>query len=114
DIERSAGRRGRIEIELAVDGVEERLETYCAAVEGGEVGSWEGTMCLVALDAPDAWMVEGRRGRCSWRKGRGPAVAAVVGHASDLLLFSWGRLSPEDLTVTGDFRVARAWPGVPR
>jgi hypothetical protein len=114
DIERSAARPGRIETELAVDGVDERLERYCAEFGRPQHEPWEGSMCLIALDAPDAWMVEARRGRCSWRKGRGPAVTAVVGHASDLLLFAWGRLTPDDLAVTGDFRVAQAWRGSAR
>jgi hypothetical protein len=109
DIERALGRPGRVETELAVDGVDERLDRSCASAAG-----WEGSMCLIALDTPEAWMLEGRRGRCTWRRGRGPAVAAVVGHASDLLLYAWGRRSPDDLTVTGDFRIARAWEGVSR
>ncbi len=111
DIERSLGRPGRIETELAIDGVDERLDVFCAAPD---IGGWLGSMCLVALDAPDAWMIEGRGRSRTWRKGRGPAVTAIVGHASDLLLFTWGRVASNDLAVTGDFRVANSWTGVPR
>jgi hypothetical protein len=109
DIERAAGKSGRIDTELAQDGVDERLERYCLESEQASSAIWEGSMCLVAVDVAAAWLLEGRRGRCTWRKGRGPAVTAVVGHASDLLLFTWGRLSPDDLAITGDFSVARRW-----
>jgi hypothetical protein len=113
DADRAAGRSGRIETELAVDAVDERLERYCANVEehGGEE-PWSGSMCLVALDTARAWVIEGRHGVAAWRRGRGPAVAAVVGEVSDLALFSWGRRSPDDLAVTGDFRVASSWEAI--
>jgi hypothetical protein len=104
DVERALGRPGRIETELAVDGVDERLDRAC-----GLITAWEGSICLIALDTPAAWVVEGRRGSCTWRRGRGPALAAVVGHASDLLLYTWGRHEAADLRVTGDVGVVGEW-----
>ena len=47
------------------------------------------------------------------RNGRAPATAALAAKASDVFLFTWNRLDPELLSVTGDLRVAKAWRTLP-
>jgi uncharacterized protein (TIGR03083 family) len=99
---------------LAVDGIDERLEVYLrsdlAELPRGGLG---GPLCLACSDVPASWVIEVSGGRLKVREGTGPAAAVLRGSASDLFLFSWNRLSPESLELTGDPAVAAAWAKLP-
>lgn len=114
DGELCAGTPGRIDSELAADGIDEFLLVHLAA-DIGEVptASLGGTLCLACSDTGDAWTVEIAMGRLRVREGRGPASACLLGPASDLLLFVWNRLGADALELTGDRAVATAWAGLP-
>lgn len=103
-----------IERDLAIDGIDERLAVHLAtdAPEHPEA-SLGGVLCLACDDDPAAWTVEVAGGRLRWREGRGPADAVLVGSASDLFLFTWNRISPEGLQLTGSHEVAAAWRALP-
>ncbi|HVC25056.1 MAG TPA: maleylpyruvate isomerase family mycothiol-dependent enzyme [Acidimicrobiales bacterium] len=114
DCEQAFGRATPIERELAVDGVDERLDVHLRAHLGRVPGSaLGGSMCLVANDADAAWMVETARGQIRWRRGRGPADVVLVGGASDLLQFLWNRVDADVLARTGRREVALAWRSIP-
>jgi hypothetical protein len=114
DGEQSQGRFLPVELELAIDGIEQRIALHLAgALQEPSDASLGGTLCLVCSDAPAAFVVEVERGRLRWRHGRGPADAVVVGGASQLFLFTWNRVGVESLALTGDPAVAEAWRQLP-
>jgi len=114
DGEQSQGRPLPVELELAIDGIEQRIAVHLASDLGeGSSASLGGTVCLICEDAPAAFVVEVERGRLRWRHGRGPADVVLVGAASELFLYTWNRLPPEALKRTGDLSVAEAWRKLP-
>ena len=114
DAEQAVGSTTPVETELAVDGLDERIHVVLphmlARVPDATLG---GSLCLVCTDADAAVVVDVAGGRVRARRGRGPADAVVVGTASQLLLYSWGRVGPDALELTGDRDVALAWSGLP-
>ncbi len=114
DAERAVGSATPVETELAVDGLDERIHVVLphmlARAPDATLG---GSLCMVCTDADAAVVVDVAGGRVRARRGRGPADAVVVGPASQLLLYSWGRLEPDALELTGDRAVARAWAALP-
>jgi hypothetical protein len=103
-----------IDTDLAIDGIDERIGVHLA-VDVPEVPSATlgGSLCLVCEDAKEAWVVEVAGGRLTWRRGRGPADAVLVGDASSMFQFTWNRLPLDALTLTGRREVAAAWAGLP-
>lgn len=99
---------------LAVDGIDERLEVYLrsdlAELPRSGLG---GPLCLACSDVPASWVIEVTNGRLKVREGTGPAAAVLRGTASQLFLFSWNRVRPEELELTGDPEVAAAWAKLP-
>jgi hypothetical protein len=103
-----------IETELAVDGIDERIAVHLAVdVPDVPSASLGGSLCLVCDDANHAWVVEVGAGKLTWRHGRGPADAVLVGEASNVFQFTWNRLPLDALTLTGRREVAGAWAGLP-
>jgi uncharacterized protein (TIGR03083 family) len=114
DGELCAGNPGRIDAELAADGIDEYLLVHLTAdIPEVPTATLGGTLCLACSDTGDAWTVEIGMGRLRVREGRGPASACLLGTASDLLLFVWNRLGVDGLELTGDRAVANAWAGLP-
>jgi uncharacterized protein (TIGR03083 family) len=114
DAEQGAGDAHEVERELAVDGIDERLDVHLRLdVAEAPEASLGGSLCLVCRDDAAAWVVDVERGRLRWRHGRGPADAALVGTASDLFLFTWNRVSPDALELTGSRAVVEAWRDLP-
>ena len=105
---------GTLAVAFAVDGIEERLEVHLrhGLARSPEAGLG-GTLCLVCSDVDAAFVVEAGGGRLRWRRGRGPADAALVGTASQLFLFSWNRFPLEALSLTRRQEVVSAWAGLP-
>lgn len=114
DAELAAGTSRPVEAELAVEGIEERLEVHLrqALARAPEAGLG-GSLCLVCSDVDAAFVVEAGGGRLRWRRGRGPADAALVGTASQLFLFSWNRFPLDALSLTGRREIVSAWADLP-
>lgn len=103
-----------VEAELAVDGIDERLDVHLRVdLPEAPEATLGGSACLVCTDVDAAWVVEAGGGRLRWRHGRGPADAVLVGSASDLLLFTWNRVEVDALALTGRRDVALAWRTLP-
>jgi hypothetical protein len=114
DAERARGLANPVEREVAVDGVNERLEVHLRLdVREDRRATLGGSLCLICEDDPAAWVVEVEGGRLRTRNGRGPADAALVAKASDVFLFTWNRVNGDDLQVTGDRDVVDAWRRLP-
>jgi uncharacterized protein (TIGR03083 family) len=114
DGELAAGRALPIERELAIDGIDERIDVHLR-VDAAEspAATLGGSVCLVCSDADAAWVVDVGGGRVRWRTGRGPADVVLVAEASELLLFTWNRVGLEGIEVTGRRDVAQAWRSLP-
>lgn len=114
DAELCVGAARPVEAELAADGIEERIDVHLRCdVPDAPGASLGGTLCLVSSDLDVAFVVEVGGGRLRWRRGRGPADAALVGTASQLFLFTWNRQPLERLSLTGRSEVAAAWSTLP-
>ncbi len=123
DVELTAGRAGRVEREVALDGIAELLEVGLPralrnARDAEDTpdtppAALAGTLCLVARDAEAAFVIEVHGGVLRWRRGRGPAEVVAVGDASDLFLFCWNRADTRALEVTGDADVLASWGQLP-
>jgi len=114
DAELADGTQHDIDCELAVDGIDERLEVHLRlALVGDPEANLGGSLCLVCSDNDAAWVVGVEHGRLRWRHGRGPADTALVGRASDLFLYTWNRVQPAKLELTGSQVVADGWRHLP-
>lgn len=110
DAELTRGLAHGIDVELAADGLDERIDILLRhALTPVAPHSLGGTVCLICSDTPVAWMIDSNRGAVKFRFGRGPADAAVVGTASDIFCFSWNRPTVRPLQITGDKAVVEAW-----
>ncbi|HEV8065398.1 MAG TPA: maleylpyruvate isomerase N-terminal domain-containing protein [Acidimicrobiales bacterium] len=114
DGEMAAGDPRPLDVALSVDGIDERIYVHLATdVPDVRTAALGGSICLVCTDAEAAWVVEVGGGSMRARDKQGPASACLRGTASDLFLFSWNRLAPSALDLTGDPAVARAWASLP-
>jgi uncharacterized protein (TIGR03083 family) len=114
DVELAQGSPNPVEREVAVDGVNERLDVHLRLdIREFRRVTLGGSLCLICEDDPAAWVVEVEGGRLRTRQGRGPADAALVARASDVFLFTWNRVKGDDLQVTGDRDVVDAWRALP-
>lgn len=103
-----------IEPDLAVDGIDEFLHVHLQGdVAEAPEATLGGTLCLACSDSASAWIVEVSGGQLKVREGSGPASACLRGTASDLYLFTWNRVSVDDLELTGNRSVATAWATLP-
>lgn len=96
-----------VETDLAADGVAEVLDTFLpSGRRAGEPA--EGVATLVASDIDRSWTVRLRGEGVTLLDDSGlfddepPAGARAGGTASDLLLFLWGRVPLDTLTMDGD------------
>ena len=101
DAQSASGLEDPIEQILAVDGVDEVLDTHVPAQEAPITGAGE-TVLLFESDGDMEWPLKlGREGLELSIESDGADVEAR-GTASDLLLMLWGRLAVDDLEVSGD------------
>ena len=100
DAESATGRATALAPELAADGIDEFHDVFVPLRPPVEE---EGGLDLRATD-------RGTRGTAWTFPAPGGGTAAAEGTASDLLLFLWGRVGPDRLTVTGgDDAVLTRW-----
>lgn len=98
--------------EFASDGVEERLEVTIAGRRNLS-GSLPGSLHLHATDIDAEWTVTLKDGVMTIDKGHQKADAAIKASASELYLWSWGRLPYEILSPFGNIAVIEAWKKLP-
>jgi len=114
DGELAAGLPTAVDADLAVDGIDERLDVHLRTdVPEEPEATLGGSLCLACADREHAWVVEVGKGRIKIRWASGPASACLRGTASDLFLFTWNRIGVEKLELTGDRAVAERWATLP-
>lgn len=110
DAEAAHGTPAPIDAALAVDGVDEALDTYVAGRFDREAfGSNGQTLHLHATDTDGEWMLTMDPDAVRWERAHGKGDAALRGPASELLLFVMSRRGTEGLEVFGDGQLAARW-----
>ena len=111
DVEGTLRHPSPVATEAAVDGVDELLEVFLPEVAPGlPPGGIGGALALHATDAGAAWRIDLQPATVEVRHGEdGHADAVVSGTASDLMMFVWNRLRPENMRVDGDAGVPARW-----
>ncbi|MEA2460299.1 MAG: hypothetical protein QOH90_476 [Actinomycetota bacterium] len=117
DAENATGTGTSLDPELSSDGIDEMLFVMLATDDSTYKGK-KGVIEVGPTDAPGAWVLpleEGTKAIASRATGDGSpdgATARITGPAESLLLFLWGRLGPEAVTIDGDralFDDFRSW-----
>lgn len=108
DAQMVTGMAHPIEPTLAADGVSEVLDTFLPMGRTASKTDATGLVRLSATDVDRTWLVRLRpEGMMLLDEGTvfedsADAQTGVGGHASDLLLALWGRLTPSTLAIEGD------------
>ncbi|MCA1702239.1 MAG: maleylpyruvate isomerase family mycothiol-dependent enzyme [Actinobacteria bacterium] len=106
DAENATGTGSPLDPEIAGDGVDEVF--FVMLGDDAPYHGSNGALEAKTNDVPGAWILaleDGKTPKASRSNGSGssqPASCTITAPASDLLLFVWGRLGPEVLTVEGD------------
>jgi hypothetical protein len=101
-----------IDSALAADGIDEWLSVFAVSRSrrtSARVGLGE-SFHFHCTDEQGEWVVRFDGSDIDVRSEHAKADMAVRGTASDLLLFLWGRISPETLEVLGDASMLDRWP----
>ena len=98
--------------EFAKDGIDERLEITIGGRKNLS-GSLPGSLHLHATDIDAEWTVTLIDGVMTIYRGHQKADAAIKASASELYLWSWGRLPAEILQCVGNLEVIEAWKKLP-
>ncbi|GAB1822284.1 maleylpyruvate isomerase family mycothiol-dependent enzyme [Herbidospora sp. RD11066] len=91
--------------DLAVDGIEEWIDTVAASRQTLDPGV---SVHLHTTDVAGEWMIHGEEGRVTWETGHGKGDVAVKGSAADLFLALVNR-GDDGLEVFGDETVWASW-----
>ncbi|MEO6715230.1 MAG: maleylpyruvate isomerase family mycothiol-dependent enzyme [Mycobacteriales bacterium] len=115
DVESAFGQVTPIAEDLAVDGIDEMLDLFVGgewdpdSPDWGDVSHDAGAGTTTAVSAGDrAWWITLQPDRIGVTGEERPADARVTGSPSEVLLWLWGRLGDDALTVDGDAAVLRA------
>ncbi|TLZ31476.1 MAG: maleylpyruvate isomerase family mycothiol-dependent enzyme [Gammaproteobacteria bacterium] len=115
DAEFAVARDPAIEVEIAVDGVEELLENLrSAAYFRPNVAELRGSGQTLRFECSDTdvdWTVTLQPDGYEWRRGNGEADVSVGAAAADVLLLVYGRRRPDETRFerTGDEAVLQHW-----
>jgi uncharacterized protein (TIGR03083 family) len=110
DAQNALGPTDPIDPALAVDGIDEALDTYVVRrFDLAAFGAEGETLHLHATDTEGEWMLTMAPVGLTWSHGHGKGDAAVRGRAEDLLLFLMGRRSADGLEVFGDTALPGRW-----
>ena len=112
DAEEAAGGASPIDVEVAVDGIDEVLEVGMAYRSRGDAVEYpSGSLHLHRIDGNGEWLISAADGHLRVTREHAKGDAAVRGTAEGLLLYLWDR-SREGLECFGDQTVVDAWATV--
>lgn len=117
DAQATAGEPAAVDIECAVDGIDELLTVMTpvalAGKDGIEIG---GSLHLHCADGDGEWTIHTADGAYRVDRGHAKGDAALRGPADQLFLVLWGRVPLEatGLEVFGDATVVDRWLQLPR
>mgnify|MGYP003341672377 FL=1 len=110
DAQHALGTADPIDPDLAVDGIDEALETYVAQrFDLAAFGATGQTLHLHATDTEGEWMLTMTPDALTWTHGHGKGDTAIRGRAEDLLLFVMSRRGTDGLEVFGDTTLPARW-----
>lgn len=98
--------------EFAIDGIEERL-TVSIGGKANLKSSLPGSLHLHATDIEAEWSLTLLHGKLELNHAHTKADAALRGTASEIYLWTWGRLPAEVLECFGNDDVIEAWKKLP-
>jgi uncharacterized protein (TIGR03083 family) len=111
DAESAVGVPRAIDADLAADGVDEWFRVFAIHRSRGvstRFGKGE-SFHFHCTDTAGEWVVQFDGSDVEVRSAHEKADVAIRGHASDLLLFVWGRTPAEQLEVLGDASLTERW-----
>jgi len=111
DAQRAIGAAHPVEAALASDGIDEWLYVFAhgrSRATSDRRGTGE-SFHFHCTDEAGEWVVHFNGDGVEVRREHAKADVAIRGAASDLLLFVWGRQSPDDLEVLGDASLLSRW-----
>lgn len=101
---------GVIDLQLAIDGIDELLDLFVPRLPPDDLAGASGTIHLHATDAEGEWLVRFSDGRVTFERGHVKGDVALRGPAADLLLWAWNRVPVDDrFEVLGDADVLETW-----
>jgi uncharacterized protein (TIGR03083 family) len=110
DMEAAHGVAGPIDGDLARDGIDEVFDVMVPADRpDSEVPAHGESYHFHRTDGPGEWAVQFEGSEVSVRHEHVKADVAVRGTASDLLLFLWRRIPPDDVEILGDRDVVQRY-----
>ena len=110
DGQQALGAATPIETELALDGIDEALDTYLPRrFDHAAFRSQGQTLHLHATDGSGEWMLTMQPDAVHCQRTHGKGDVALRGSASDLLLFVMSRLGAEQLDTFGQLELAQRW-----
>lgn len=96
--------------EHAADGIDELVVFFISRPDRGPRAPEARTLRVVASDAGRHWTVSfGPQDSAGRAGGEGPVDCTVTGRASDLYLYLWNRIPPDDIRVEGRGDVLDYW-----
>ncbi len=110
DAEVVAGAVSGFDVEHAADGIDELMVFFISRPDRGPRAPEAKTLRVVATDAGRHWTVSfGPADSAGRPGGEGPVDCTVTGRASDLYLYLWNRIAPDDIRVEGRGDVLDYW-----
>ncbi len=110
DAQDALGDAEPIDAELAVDAVDEALDTFVSRrFDHAAFGSTGQTVHLHATDIEGEWMLTMQPDAVVWERAHGKGDVAVRGPASELLLLLMSRRGVDGLETYGDAALLRRW-----
>jgi uncharacterized protein (TIGR03083 family) len=102
DAEQAAGGPSDLDAELAADGVAESVEVFLPLLARADTGPGGAELLLHALDVESSWLLTFGTGSVAVEVEHRRGDACVQGPAADLLLWLWGRVPTDRLSLYGD------------
>jgi uncharacterized protein (TIGR03083 family) len=115
DLVLASGREPVLDPGESADGIDELLANLPygrrTRVSMAELPTGGETVHLHATDSDGEWMIRLHPGGMTWERGHGKGDVALRGPAADLLLFAYGRYSPDHprFQVFGDRDLLTQW-----
>ena len=112
DAESAVGAGTPFDPDLAADGLYEAfrvLAPFRLKVRKGDLPTLSGDLHLHATDADSEWVIDAPGGELTISNRHRKSAAALRGTASDLLLFMWRRIGPDNdrLSIVGDHTIVQ-------